>query len=127
MASHASPVRHLRRARNGRGGNLPSPYPADNPHTVNLAAFAKDVADGSGGKLTIALHPGASLFKGPDIKRAVATGQAQVGEVLISVHENESAIFGIDVVPFLATSFDDARKLWRRRGRRSSRSWLRKA
>jgi len=92
--------------------NLPSPYPVDNPHTVNLAAFAKDVADGSGGKLTIALHPGASLFKGPDIKRAVATGQAQVGEVLISVHENESAIFGIDVVPFLATSFDDARKLW---------------
>src|SRR6267142_4993734 len=93
--------------------NLPSPYPVDNPHTVNLAAFAKDVADGSGGKLTIALHPGASLFKGPDIKRAVATGQAQVGEVLISVHENESAIFGIDVVPFLATSFDDARKLWK--------------
>ena len=93
--------------------NLPSPYPVDNPHTVNLAAFAKDVADGSGGKLTIALHPGASLFKGPDIKRAVATGQAQVGEVLISVHENESAIFGIDVVPFLATSFDDAHKLWK--------------
>jgi TRAP-type C4-dicarboxylate transport system substrate-binding protein len=93
--------------------NLPSPYPVDNPHTVNLAAFAKDVADGSAGKLTIALHPGASLFKGPDIKRAVATGQAQVGEVLISVHENESAIFGIDVVPFLATSFDDARKLWK--------------
>ena len=26
--------------------NLPSPYPVDNPHTVNLAAFAKDVADG---------------------------------------------------------------------------------
>ncbi len=93
--------------------NLPSPYPVDNPHTVNLAAFAKDVADASGGKLQIALHPGASLFKGPDIKRAVATGQAQAGEVLISVHENESAIFGIDVVPFLATSFDDARKLWK--------------
>jgi TRAP-type C4-dicarboxylate transport system substrate-binding protein len=93
--------------------NLPSPYPVDNPHTVNLAAFAKEIADATGGKLTIALHPGASLFKGPDIKRAVATGQAQAGEVLISVHENESAIFGIDVVPFLATSFDDARKLWK--------------
>jgi TRAP-type C4-dicarboxylate transport system substrate-binding protein len=93
--------------------NLPSAYPADNPHTVNLAAFAKDVADATGGKLQIALHPGASLFKGPDIKRAVATGQAQAGEVLISIHENEDAIFGIDVVPFLATSFDDARKLWK--------------
>jgi TRAP-type C4-dicarboxylate transport system substrate-binding protein len=93
--------------------NLPSAYPVDNPHTVNLAAFAKDVADASGGKLQFALHPGASLFKGPDIKRAVATGQAQAGEVLISVHENEDAVFGIDVVPFLATSFDDARKLWK--------------
>ena len=93
--------------------NLPSAYPVDNPHTVNLAAFAKDVADATGGKLQFALHPGASLFKGPDIKRAVATGQAQAGEVLISVHENEDAIFGIDVVPFLATSFDDARKLWK--------------
>jgi TRAP-type C4-dicarboxylate transport system substrate-binding protein len=93
--------------------NLPSAYPADNPHTVNLAAFAKDVADATGGKLQIALHPGASLFKGPDIKRAVATGQAQAGEVLISVHENEDAVYGIDVVPFLATSFDDARKLWK--------------
>ena len=93
--------------------NLPSAYPVDNPHTVNLAAFAKDVADATGGKLQIALHPGASLFKGPDIKRAVATGQAQAGEVLISIHENEDAIFGIDVVPFLATSFDDARKLWK--------------
>jgi TRAP-type C4-dicarboxylate transport system substrate-binding protein len=93
--------------------NLPSAYPADNPHSVNLAAFAKDVADATGGKLQIALHPGASLFKGPDIKRAVATGQAQVGEVLISIHENEFAVFGIDVVPFLATSFDDAGKLWK--------------
>jgi TRAP-type C4-dicarboxylate transport system substrate-binding protein len=93
--------------------NIPSAYPVDNPHTVNLAAFAKDVADATGGKLQFALHPGASLFKGPEIKRAVATGQAQAGEVLISIHENEDAIFGIDVVPFLATSFDDARKLWK--------------
>jgi TRAP-type C4-dicarboxylate transport system substrate-binding protein len=93
--------------------NLPSAYPVDNPHTVNLAAFAKDVTDATGGKLAFTLHPGASLFKGPDIKRAVATGQAQTGEVLISIHENEDAIFGIDVVPFLATSFDDARKLWK--------------
>jgi TRAP-type C4-dicarboxylate transport system substrate-binding protein len=93
--------------------NLPSAYPADNPHTVNLAAFGKDIADATGGKLQLTLHPAASLFKGPDIKRAVATGQAQAGEVLISVHENEDAVFGIDVVPFLATSFDEARKLWK--------------
>ena len=92
--------------------NLPGAYPQDNPHTENLTLFAKDVADATGGKLQITVHPGASLFKAPDIKRAVQTGQAQVGEVLISNHENEDPLFGLDVVPFLATSYDQARKLW---------------
>jgi TRAP-type C4-dicarboxylate transport system substrate-binding protein len=92
--------------------NLPSAYPNDNPHVENLNAFAKDVADATGGKLTITVHGGASLFKGPEIKRAVATGQAQAGEVLISILENEDPIYGIDVVPFLATSFPQAKKLW---------------
>jgi TRAP-type C4-dicarboxylate transport system substrate-binding protein len=92
--------------------NLPSAYPNDNPHLENINAFVKDVSDATGGKLTIAVHPGASLFKGPEIKRAVATGQAQTGEILISILENESPIFGIDVVPFLATSFPEAKKLW---------------
>jgi len=92
--------------------NLPSAYPNDNPHVENLNAFAKDVADATGGKLTITVHGGASLFKGPEIKRAVATGQAQMGEVLISILENEDPIYGIDVVPFLATSFPQAKKLW---------------
>ena len=92
--------------------NLPAAYPADNPHSVNLTMFAKDVAAATGNKLDITVHPGASLFKAPDIKRAVQTGQAQAGEVLISIHENEDPVFGIDVVPFLATSFADAKKLW---------------
>ena len=92
--------------------NLPGGYPTDNPHTENLTAFAKDVGDAAGGKLQITVHPGASLFKAPEIKRAVQTGQAQMGEVLISIHENEDPIFGLDVVPFLATSYSQARKLW---------------
>src|SRR3954471_9051140 len=92
--------------------NLPGAYPQDNPHTENLSLFAKDVAEATGGKLQITVHAGASLFKAPDIKRAVQTGQAQMGEVLISNHENEDPIFGLDVVPFLATSYDQAKKLW---------------
>jgi TRAP-type C4-dicarboxylate transport system substrate-binding protein len=91
---------------------LPAAYPADNPHSVNLVEFAKDVDKATGGKLQITVHPAASLFKAPDIKRAVQTGQAQAGEVLISLHENEDPIFGVDVVPFLATSFSEAKKLW---------------
>ncbi|MBV1693172.1 MAG: TRAP transporter substrate-binding protein [Hyphomicrobiales bacterium] len=92
--------------------NLPAAYSNSNYHTENLVQFAKDVEAATGGKLKITVHGNASLFKAPEIKRAVATGQAQVGEVLISIHENEDAIFGIDVVPFLATSFADAKKLW---------------
>jgi TRAP-type C4-dicarboxylate transport system substrate-binding protein len=92
--------------------NLPAAYAADNPHSVNLVEFAKDVATATGDKLQITVHPAASLFKAPEIKRAVATGQAQAGEVLISLHENEDPMYGIDVVPFLATSYPDAKKLW---------------
>ncbi len=91
--------------------NLPAAYATSNYHTENLVQFAKDVEAATGGKLLITVHGNASLFKAPEIKRAVATGQAQIGEVLTSIHENEDAIFGIDVVPFLATSFADARKL----------------
>jgi TRAP-type C4-dicarboxylate transport system substrate-binding protein len=93
--------------------NLPAAYPADNPHSENLAAFTKDVEAATGGKLKITLHAGASLFKAPEIKRAVATGQAQIGEVLLSIHENEDPVFGVDVVPFLATSFPDSMKLYK--------------
>ena len=92
--------------------DLPAAYPDDNPHSQNLVLFAKDVAAATGGKLQIVVHAGASLFKAPDIKRAVQTGQAQIGEVLISLHENEDPIFGVAVVPFLATSYPEAMKLW---------------
>ena len=92
--------------------NLPAAYSDTNFHTENLVEFAKEVDRLTNGKLKITVHGGASLFKAPEIKRAVATGQAQVGEVLLSIHENENALFGIDVVPFLANSFPDSKRLW---------------
>ena len=91
---------------------LPSAYPVDNFHSENLGAFAKDLAEATGGKLTIKVYPNASLFPATAIKSAVRIGQAQVGEILISLHDSEDPIFGIDVVPFLASSYDEARKLW---------------
>ena len=91
---------------------LPSAYPADNFHSENLAAFAKDVGEVTGGKLAIKVYPNASLFPAPAIKSAVRIGQAQAGEILISLHDNEDPMFGVDVVPFLAASYGEARKLW---------------
>lgn len=93
--------------------DLPSAYPAANFHTVNLAQFASDVDKATAGKLKITLHPGASLFKAPEIKRAVQTNQAQAGEILLANFQNEWQIFGADGIPFLADSYDGAAKLWR--------------
>jgi TRAP-type C4-dicarboxylate transport system substrate-binding protein len=92
--------------------DMPLAYPATNFHSENAAAFGKCVTDGTGGAVEIVTHPNGALFAGNDIKRAVQTGQAAIGERLISAHANENPLFGIDSVPFLATSFADSEKLW---------------
>jgi TRAP-type transport system periplasmic protein len=92
--------------------DLPAAYPASNFHSVNLQQFADDVDKASGGKLKITVHPNASLFKAPEIKRAVQGGQAQIGEILLVNFQNEWPIFGADGLPFLAASYDEAMKLW---------------
>ncbi|WP_298924042.1 TRAP transporter substrate-binding protein [uncultured Ramlibacter sp.] len=92
--------------------DLPAAYPATNFHTENLTQFAADVDKASGGKLKIQVHANASLFKAPEIKRAVQGGQAQIGEILLANFQNEWQVFGVDGVPFLADSYDSAKKLW---------------
>ena len=92
--------------------DMPTGYPAANFHTENIQQFAADIDRASGGKLKITVHPGGSLFKANEIKRAVQGGQAQIGEVLISNFSNEDAMYGVDTIPFLATSYAEAKKLW---------------
>lgn len=92
--------------------DMPMAYPDSNFHTANGKTFAECVTQASGGALEITVHANGSLFKGNEIKRAVQTGQAQIGERLLSAHENENAVFGFDAIPFLATSFDQSDKLW---------------
>ena len=92
--------------------DLPAAYPASNFHTENLVAFANDVDQATGGKLKITVHANASLFKAPEIKRAVQGGQAQIGEILLVNFQNEWQIFGADGLPFLADSYDSAMKLY---------------
>lgn len=93
--------------------DLPSAYPASNFHTENLTQFASDVDKASGGKLKITVHANASLFKAPEIKRAVQGGQAQIGEILLVNYENEWPVFGLDGRPFLAVSYDESAKLYK--------------
>jgi TRAP-type C4-dicarboxylate transport system substrate-binding protein len=92
--------------------DMPTPYPATNFHTENIQQFATDVAGATSGKLKITVHPGGSLFKATEIKRAVQGGQAQIGEIILVGLSNEDAAFGTDGVPFLATSYAESKKLW---------------
>tara|TARA_R110002124_G_scaffold283319_2_gene459205 strand:- start:836 stop:1825 length:990 start_codon:yes stop_codon:yes gene_type:complete len=92
--------------------DMPMAYSASNFHTENGVAFADCVREATGGDIDITVHPGGSLFAGADIKRAIQTGQVQIGERLMSGHQNENAIFGFDSIPFLAPSFEDSAKLF---------------
>jgi TRAP-type C4-dicarboxylate transport system substrate-binding protein len=92
--------------------DLPSAYPSSNLHTQNLEQFIKDVDQLSGGDLKITLHSNASLFKAPEIKRAVQGNQAQMGEILLTNFANEDPIYALDGLPFLATGYDAAWKLY---------------
>jgi len=92
--------------------DLPMAYSGSNFHSVTGAEFAKCVTTGTGGEIEITTHPSGSLFAGADIKRAVQTGQVPLGERLLSGHQNESAIFGWDSIPFLVSSFDEHAKLY---------------
>ena len=92
--------------------DMPTAYVDSNYHTQNGKLFAEAVGVCTGGDLEIVVHGGGTLFKGGEIKRAVQTGRAPIGERLLSAHQNENAVFGFDSVPFLASSFEASDRLW---------------
>ena len=93
--------------------DLAAAYPATNFHSENLVQFANDIDKATGGKLKITVHANASLFKAPEIKRAVQGGQVQAGEIIFANFQNEWQIYGADGLPFLADSYDESNKLYK--------------
>ncbi|TXH57769.1 MAG: C4-dicarboxylate ABC transporter substrate-binding protein [Burkholderiaceae bacterium] len=91
--------------------DLPTGYAPASFQTENVQQFATEVAQATGGKLKIVLHPNGSLYKANEIKRAVQSGQTQAGEFILSGAANENPLFGVDSIPFLADSYPAARKL----------------
>lgn len=91
--------------------DLPSGYGANTFQVQNLMLFADGVDKATAGKLKITVHPNASLFKANEIKRAVQSAQTPVGEFILSGAANEAPVFGVDSIPFLATSYQDAKRL----------------
>lgn len=92
--------------------NMPTPYPDGNFHTENIKTFADEVRAATDGALDIKVHSAGSLVKHPEIKNAVRKGLVPIGEFFLSRLSNENPVFGIDSIPFLATNYDDAQRLW---------------
>ncbi|MFD2205472.1 TRAP transporter substrate-binding protein [Kiloniella antarctica] len=87
-------------------------YSATNYHSKIATEFAAEVTTKTSGDLEIVTHPGGSLFGGSEIFGAVRRGLTPIGERLISALSNDDPLYEIDSVPFLATSFGDAHKLY---------------
>ncbi|MCP4283135.1 MAG: TRAP transporter substrate-binding protein [Gammaproteobacteria bacterium] len=93
--------------------DMPTPYGDGVHHTKNVRQFAADVKAATNGELNIVVHSGASLFKHPEIHRAVRTGQVSIGEMFMGLLGNKEPVFKADNIPFLASNFDSAENLWR--------------
>jgi len=92
--------------------DMPTPYGDGYHQTINVRAFAADVKAATDGELDIVVHSGASLFKHPEIHRAVRTGQVPIGEMFMGVLGNDDPVFKLDNIPFLASDFSQAKDLW---------------
>lgn len=92
--------------------DMPTPYGDGVHHTKNVRQFAEEVGKETGGELNIVVHSGASLIKHPEIHRAVRTGQVPIGEMFMGLLGNDNPIFKADNIPFLASDFESAKKLW---------------
>ncbi|MBY5931834.1 TRAP transporter substrate-binding protein [Tateyamaria omphalii] len=92
--------------------DMPTPYGDTTFHTQNIIQFADDVRAATDGGLDITVHSAGSLFPHAEIKAAVRNRQVQIGEFLLSRLSNEDLAYGIDSQPFVATSYEDAEKLW---------------
>ena len=92
--------------------DLPTGYPDGTFHTTNVRQFADEVKAATKSALEFRVHAGATLVKLPEIKTAVRDGKAPIGEILLSGLAAENPIFGIDSIPFLAASYDEAKRLW---------------
>ena len=91
--------------------DMPTPYADTEFQTKNNYQFAEDVKKATNGALDIKVHSANSLIKNPEIKRAVQTGQVQIGEIFKPNLGPEDPVFELDAIPFFAASYKEARAL----------------
>lgn len=91
---------------------LSSGFPESSHMLRNIHLFAQALNQGSGGELAMEAYGNAALYKLPETKRAVQTGQVQLGELFLAGMANEDPIYGLEALPFLVKDVKEAALLW---------------
>ncbi len=91
--------------------DLNAKYGANNFHTKGAEKFATLVKDYSNGSVDITVHAGSSLIKGNPLK-AVKDGTVAMTDMFIPFTSGGGKVFGISALPFIASSYDDAYRLY---------------
>lgn len=91
--------------------DLNAKYGANNFHTKGAVEFSKLVKDYTKGSVNITVHPGSALIKGNPLK-AVKDGTVAMTDMFIPFTSGGGKVFGVSALPFIASSYDDAFKLY---------------
>jgi len=91
--------------------DLNAKYGANNFHTKGAVEFSALVNDYSNGSVNITVHPGSALIKGNPLK-AVKDGTVAMTDMFIPFTSGGGKVFGVSALPFIASSYDDAFKLY---------------
>lgn len=91
--------------------DLNAKYGANNFHTKGAVEFSKLVKDYTNGSVNITVHPGSALIKGNPLK-AVKDGTVAMTDMFIPFTSGGGKVFGVSALPFIASSYDDAFKLY---------------
>lgn len=92
--------------------NLADAYPQTEFMNQNMLKWGEEIRAATNGAVQINMHFAGSLFKNPDIKRAVQTGQIEFGTQLMQNLGPEKRLFELDGLPFFVNSYEQGMKLW---------------
>ncbi|HVV92648.1 MAG TPA: TRAP transporter substrate-binding protein DctP [Hyphomicrobiales bacterium] len=92
--------------------DVPTPLADGSLHTRNIVEFAKNVGERTGGSLQLTIHDNESLIKLGDIANAVSRRAVPAGELPGATLVDEVPLLGAATVPFLASGFDAAWRLY---------------
>ena len=92
--------------------NLANHYPATEFQSEAMQMFADTLRERTDGRLDITTHHGGSLFANPVVLESTRNGLVEMGAELMTNLGREHPLWELDGIPFLVTSYEQAKILW---------------